>query len=501
MGSIISFQEEFSQRLPLVVGNTDYNEFRNTLHRIEELIELGHLEKPFINYRLQKVEKEFGSLDCLNAKEMQNLIQRTQEAFRSIIVLKLTGLSFRRLAERLADSPLLQKFCLLSRIDKIKVPSKSQLERYEKMFTVELLNEVMDRLNQLASTSHPTKKNNPLKLDHEISLKEVYVDATCVEANIHYPVDWVLLRDATRTLMKAVTLIRKAGLKNRMDSPIDFIRSMNKLCIKMTHARNRITQKKDRKKIYRLMKKLLKKIEKHAMKHKRLLDENWQETELTERKVNQILRRIENVLEKLPDAVHQASERIIGERHVKNEDKLLSLYEDDIHVCVRGKSGVPVEFGNTLTLAEQANGVIVDWKLYQEQSPGDPKLLRECLERIKNKNNKFFSLKNVTTDRGMCSVNNQKFLKKNKIQDFMCPRSPHELKSKLKKINFCIHQKRRAQTEGRIGIVKQKFLGDPLRSKSFHNRKMGIAWALFTHNLWVIARLPRIEEKLLKNAA
>jgi hypothetical protein len=27
-------------------------------------------------------------------------------------------------------------------------------------------------------------------------------------ANIHYPVDWVLLRDATQTLMKAVSLIR-----------------------------------------------------------------------------------------------------------------------------------------------------------------------------------------------------------------------------------------------------------------------------------------------------
>jgi hypothetical protein len=32
------------------------------------------------------------------------------------------------------------------------------------------------------------------------------VDTTALKANVHFPVDWILLRDATRTLMKAVTL-------------------------------------------------------------------------------------------------------------------------------------------------------------------------------------------------------------------------------------------------------------------------------------------------------
>ena len=50
-------------------------------------------------------------------------------------------------------------------------------------------------------------------LENPISLKEYFVDTTCLEANIHYPVDWTLLRDATRTLMKAVRLIRREGVK------------------------------------------------------------------------------------------------------------------------------------------------------------------------------------------------------------------------------------------------------------------------------------------------
>ena len=40
-------------------------------------------------------------------------------------------LGYRKLAVRLADSPLLQWFCGLSQLDKVRVPSKSTLQRYE----------------------------------------------------------------------------------------------------------------------------------------------------------------------------------------------------------------------------------------------------------------------------------------------------------------------------------------------------------------------------------
>ena len=80
---------------------------------------------------------------------------------------------------------------------------------------------------------------NRLKLEEPISLDEYFVDSTAVKANIHYPVDWVLLRDATRTIMKAVKLIRDQGLRNRMDEPGGFINAINKLCIEMTHAKGK----------------------------------------------------------------------------------------------------------------------------------------------------------------------------------------------------------------------------------------------------------------------
>ena len=50
-------------------------------------------------------------------------------------------------------------------------------------------------------------------------------------------------------------------------------------------------------------------------------------------------------------------------------------------------------------------------------------------------------------------------------------------------------QRRRSQTEGRLGIFKNGFLGRPLRAKGFEHRAMAVTWQMLTHNLRVLARL------------
>ena len=42
------------------------------------------------------------------------------------------------------------------------------------------------------------------------------MDTTCLEANVHHPVDWLLLKDIGVTLLKAVGLIRREGLVCRI---------------------------------------------------------------------------------------------------------------------------------------------------------------------------------------------------------------------------------------------------------------------------------------------
>ena len=168
------------------------------------------------------------------------------------------------------------------------------------------------------------QKHKKLGLKEALDLDEYFLDSTCLRANIHFPTDWVLLRDGVRTLMKATLLIREAGLRGRMEAPEEFLRRMNRLCIEMTQKTRRPGSKKQRKRVLRQMKKLVGVVRSHAQRHRDLLDQRWEETQWTRPQADQILQRLDGVLEVLPKAQKQAHERIIGGRQVPNAEKILS---------------------------------------------------------------------------------------------------------------------------------------------------------------------------------
>lgn len=136
----------------------------------------------------------------------------------------------------------------------------------------------------------------------------------------------------------------------------------------------------------------------------------------------------------------------------------------------------------------------------QNQAPADSRMISESLARFE----KVFDGKlpgAVAGDRGFDSQTNRNLLKKEEIYNAICPRSVPELRERMKEDRFVELQRRRAQTEPRIAIFKNGFLGRPMRSKGFLNRENYVAWAVLAHNLWVIARLPVAEENADKLAA
>ena len=68
-----------------------------------------------------------------------------------------------------------------------------------------------------------------LDLEEPLDLSAMFLDTTCVKAHIHFPVDWVLLRDGVKSLVQSVELIRSHGLKSRMCEPQEFITKINRL--------------------------------------------------------------------------------------------------------------------------------------------------------------------------------------------------------------------------------------------------------------------------------
>ena len=505
--ALVPEQEYLSGPVSTVYGPIEYREWKSQLERIDEVLRLSGVEETFQRLSLaqrnraeqQAAEKEKRPFHQLGPVEQASYQRLCSQALRCTVARTLLGESLRGFGSRLADSPILQWFCRLDRLDAVRVPGKSALQRYSQWLPEEDMRKVIGTL--LAAAGDGTAAGGqPLELAEALNLEAYFLDTTCVPLHIHFPVDWVLLRDAARTLMKATVLIRKRGLKARMEEPGEFLKRMNRLCMKMTHARRKKDAKRARKAVLREMKKRSGIIGAHAERHRDLLREHWPETDLKEGEARQIVQRITTVLERLPQAVRQAHERIIGERQVKSAEKMLSLYEAHAAVYVRGKAGAEVEFGSQLLLGEAASGVIVDWELVGGHPQADTKMLGRSLERMKG-TSQGLAIRQVCGDRGFDSAPNRALLEKDGIYNALCPKAPAELDRRMKDPAFAQMQKRRSQTEARISIFKNAFLGSPLLSKGHENQSREVAWSVLAHNLWVIARLPRGPAKALANAS
>ena len=478
---LIPFPESLRPPLPTIEGNVDYRQMRDQLLRIEQLLQLTGGEARFVAHCLETWAQGHPRI---SARAQLNFQRHTRRALRCNILRTLLQEDFRGLAVRLADSPLFQYFCGLAELDRVVVPSKSTLQRYAYWAEQATLERFIQELLMRAHT-----QPKALRLKEAIDLDACFLDTTCVEANVHYPVDWVLLRDATRTLMKAIALIRDQGLRHRMEEPAVFLKRMNRLCIAMTHTPKKTDGQRHRKKVLRKMDRLVGTVRAHARRYRQLLDANWSRTEWTRPQTEQVLRRIDAVLQQLPAARQQARQRILHEQPVDNADKILSLYEQDLRVIVRHKAGAEVEFGNTLLIAESRQGLLLDWELFRQTAPQDARLVAPRVERIEHHLN--IKLKEVGADRGFDSSFNQEQLAEKKIYNGICPRDPQQLQQRLRSWKFTALQRRRSQTEARIGIFLHNFLGEPLRAKGFAHRQLAVGWSVLTHNLWVLARLPQ----------
>jgi len=433
---ILPFQLPLCPALPQVIGNKDYTDFEIQLERIDGLLRGSGVEALFVRLSLDalRAEDREAGVELTDAhiarhREQSRLALRC-EVLRELLMRP----AYRVMSRRLAESALCRRFCGIGEIDRVRVPGKSR----------------------------------------RIELNLVLLDSTCLKANIHFPTDWVLLRDAVRTLMKATVLIRGRGICARMESPGSFLARMNKCCMAMAAAGRKPGSKKKKKALLRQMKALAKTIAAHARRHRAALDERWAQTGWSRGQTQQILRRIDGIVE-----------RVARQRPPKQRGADPAQQPE-------------LQFGNTLLLGENLDGIIVDHALLRDTSPGDTRLLGESLARIDAL--RIGPVQGISTDRGFASRANSRLLGEKDIFDATCPRDPAKLTRRHRDdALFAACQRRRAQTEARVGILKNNFLSGQPRARGYGRRAAAVDWAVLAHNLRVIARLP--QAKALKAPA
>jgi hypothetical protein len=472
----LSIQSYFRPELTMVVANKDYRDFRDLLAMIDQNISRAELESMAVDFAKENSR----------GKWTQSKVRFAIFSLRAELLRSLLGVpSFREFSRQLASSDLLADFCQIRELDGIRCSSKSTLERASKLFKPEQIRRFHELIVEVSANADWCER---VGLQRAVDASVCLIDSTCVEANVHFPVDWVLLKDVSVTLLKAVKLIRKHGVHNRMvHEPAVLMRAMNRLCIEMTHCRRKIDSKKQRKRVFRQVKTLLRRVAAHAQCHRQKLLEHRELTGLSDAQIARMVERIDEKLELVPKVIKQAHERIIGGRKVENADKLLSVHEPDIHVMVRGKASGEVEFGNGLCVAENPDGLILDYEFYQQQAPSDSQQLIESVDR-QDRLQIDQHLQAFVGDRGFDSVKCAKKLGKHGIENHLCPRNPSKLKERMQEPQFCQLQRRRGGTEARIAILKNHGKSRVCRAKGFTNRSRWIGWAVVAHNMWWIAR-------------
>jgi len=481
----ITYQPFLRPALPVVIGPKEYRQERELFIRIDEILTFSDLESEFIALSMKHCGFDPARQ---GVKSIETFNRNCVLALRSNIARHYKCMDHREFCTRLADSPLLQWFLQIGRVEKVKTFAKSTSDRFAHWIDEPGMQAINNKLIALLAGTGTDSTALDLGLKEPVSFDDIYFDSTCLKAPIHFPVDWVLLRDSTRTLMKATVLIRNAELRHRMpQDPLGFLSEINTLCMKMVAKNRTKNARKHRKSVLREMKKLSKRIAQHARNHLDILNTHGHETELAPGQIRQIRKRIENILDQLPAAIKQAHERIIGGRRISNDSKILSFYEPDIQVIVRGKSGSEVEFGNNLWLGETREGLIVDYLLEKEKT-SDPKQIKPAIQRLVSE--RGIPVANVWGDRGLHSAANEELLESHCIRSGLCPRNVTELATRLdNEPGMREGLKRRAGTEARISIIIRDFMGKPARAKGFEHREMMVGWAVLSHNLWVLARL------------
>jgi hypothetical protein len=474
---IVAHQLSLCPPLPRVVGPVEFTEFCARWTRLDALLR-GGVERDFVTRSLRRHHRR----RPMTLGEQEAFQQESRRALRCTVARALLVESLRDFSRHLAESTVLQRFCLLGDLEAVTIPGHSQVQRYQYWLPAEEMRAV---ITGLVAQAQAAEAPTTLGLAQPVALGTVWVDSTCAATHIHYPVDWLLLRDAVRTLLQAIGVVRAHGLKHRMPEPETVQKTMNQLCIKMTHVGKGEKAKQRRKAVLREMTALTHTVQAHAARYVALVEglptpSGWAVA---------AARRMRAVLEQLPAVLHQAHERIIGERAVANAEKVLSLHEPDTAVITRGKAGAQVEFGHSLLLVEQRDGLIVDWALPRAPQP-DGTLLTEAIPRWETAYGRR-TIRAAVTDRGFDGRGTREALMAAEIENGLCPRSPRQLAARLTEDPaFGEQQRRRAQTEGRVAIVKQTFLGGRLHTKGHAHHEQEVAGVILAHNLWVLARLP-----------
>ncbi|MBA2704721.1 MAG: ISNCY family transposase [Blastocatellia bacterium] len=397
----------------------------------------------------------------------------SESILRLAIVQQIEGLSFREVIVRVDDSEMLSFFCRFYDDPVISHSKYATLVNMIAPLTWEKINELIVKFAR-------DKKG--------FKGKQLRIDTTAVETDIHFPTDSSLLCDCAKVLSRLLGYVRQidAGLVGNRRTRLRHAKRLAQKIARGGKALHKATRKKWYGKLIaateRAMAWAAEVREKIGAGKARVTGP------LEVIALQSLADEIGTYLPLAEQCVYQARERVLNEQPVPNDQKIFSIFEPHTELLIRGKAGKDVEFGHMLELQQIEGGLITHYAAHVKR-PAEPPLLEKAIARHKDLFGKVPDV--CATDKGFYSGQAVERAEELGVKKVCVPKKGRrdEQEEKREKSRwFKLAQAFRAGIEGTISVLKRVFgLWRCLREGWAHFQ----SWAgtgVLAHNLVLLAR-------------
>lgn len=280
-----------------------------------------------------------------------------EQVLRAAIVKKLFGYPYRDLAFHIWDSACLRSFCLIGFGKGFK---KSALQKNIKSLSPKTLEAINNHI-----LSHAQNKGVEAG-------REVRIDCTVVESDIHPPTDSTLLWDGVRVLTRLLKEAEELG-----GSGVHFHDHSRRAKRRMLGVLN-AKGEKARKKLYADLIKVAEKTVGYGENAlPRLKIHAWSSLEEMVKQMR-ISNEIEHYLPLCRQVISQTRRRVLEGEKVPAQEKLLSIFETHTDIIIKDRRDT--HYGHKICLTGGRSNLILDCVVLKG-NPADSELTQTMLQR------------------------------------------------------------------------------------------------------------------------
>jgi IS5 family transposase len=396
---------------------------------------------------------------CLGAKGMS-----AEQVLRAAIIKQMNEFSYEELAFHIIDSNCYRWFCRIGLIDK-GFKSSALCSNIKSLSP-----ETWEAINALTVVDYA--KDQGIEKG-----RQVRMDCTVVDSNIHDPKDSTLLWDGVRVLTRIL-----CQTKNIIeDLPVRYTDHTRIAKRRMLGIANAKTEK-HRAKLYQDLLKVTQKTVSYAYSTIKLLDQ-YAGLDPMPLSFKEQLKHYTSLTEKVLDQTHR---RVILNEKVPASEKVVSIFEDHTDIIVKDRRDT--FYGHKICLTGGASNLILDCVIL-DGNPADSDLTVKMIDRQKDIYGKY-PLK-VALDGGFASKENLKVAKSKQIKDVCFSKGRGLEVEDMCRSSWVYKRLRkfRAGIESGISWVKRCFGLSRCTWKGPRSFKSYVWSSIVTANLLTLARL------------